>query len=214
MFVAYFINLLLKFLKANSILNQSSKSDHQTVQFEVEKEDGTISTLWSPKKEDHFRGLKHTCQTLSFHQHCYQRMRLNETLKKIKKKITWKSSCCFYTQICFLSNYNSFPICKIHFHCPQKNILKTIKMSKYKMFFHISGEAEIFWAVLFPMENKYVYFRPKRFRKLQVIGNVSGEDNNGVTLQLQYSPVHNAWRYASYPFYYARLEFFSLHLPV
>lgn len=34
-----------KFLKANSILTQSSKSDHQTVRFEIEKRDGTISTF-------------------------------------------------------------------------------------------------------------------------------------------------------------------------
>lgn len=67
------------------------------------------------RKENHFRGLKHTHHSF-FPTPLLSKSEVEWNLKNLKL------SCCFHSQICFLSNFNSFPIRKAHFHCPKTQL--------------------------------------------------------------------------------------------
>lgn len=65
------------------------------------------------RKEDHFRGLKHTHQTLFLSITTASKSEVEWNFKNLRGKL----SCCFHIQICFLSNYNSSLTYKAYFHC-------------------------------------------------------------------------------------------------
>lgn len=140
----------------------------------------------------------------SLHHHCYQMVRLNGTLKTLEENYL----AAFISRFASSQIINSFPICKAHFIALKYT--RVIKKSNYKtLLFHIPGEAEVF-CVHFQRKNKYVYFKPRRFRKLPVIGNITKDHNNGISLQWSFpsssASIQCIESCASHPLYYTRLS--------